>query len=252
MGHIEFIGQAGSGKSTLYSMLTKNDKYYSADKHDVLERVVLADHGDTYKRIYNIAPVALQSRFAKMVYQCTLREEAFENFILDRPQYLSIIDQIVSESDYKEDHSVRRMKYLAEEYQIGIKSADSSEIYCMDTAFAMLAASLLGRTEGQLSLDEYIEAIPTPDVLVHIETPVKTCLQRRRNRDGKIELGPQWGSTNPKKAHRKYQGYIQNVINSFQPHSEVVTIQNTGPIDKSAKELKYQLDRAVNNDEKFS
>jgi len=138
----------------------------------------------------------------------------------------------------------------AEEYQMGMTTLAESETLCLDWNLYHLGAHLMTETSPNLPYSEftsYFSAIPTPDVLVHVDAPPKVCLSRQRDRgsDDSTILSathaPEYYS-DTLSVQQSFQESCHTVCDNSPPGTDVIHVMNTGSAEEAINEIARKLD----------
>lgn len=240
-GHIEFIGPPGAGKSTIRRAMLSDERLFGGVDETAIERAFLGRSGLNHRLLYRAMPSKLQSRYRDRFLRYRFETGAFEAFVERYPGFIRILATAMERVDHQPEKVFRLCKDAAERYQLGVSTVRTDEMLCLDEGFSERAASILWRTEDRtFPLDQYFEATPTPELLLHIDAPNDLCLARQRER-GTVEAMEGW-TTDVRDAQEGLQDSCRRVSDYARSISvPVVTVENTGTIEGTVSELEGKL-----------
>lgn len=247
MNHIEFIGPPGVGKSAIcYELAKEGSFFYGTDQEDagqsVIDRIFLQEMDYKYRIMYRAIPPSVRLFFNEKLFEYRLRYIALEEFVQDYPSFMGVLSTAIGSASYDTETIFFSCKHAAERYQLGVSAVKDSEILCLDESFAQRAFSVLWRTpDGSFSLEKYFDAVPTPQILIHVDAPAETCLQRQQKR-GRVTVDKDWESENLNEIQEKLRQICFEVSRNMPPETTTVLIENTGDIRDTIDSVKAKID----------
>ena len=249
MGHIEFIGPPGAGKSAIHSRLIANDSLYGGTDEDGFQRKFLQDENKIYTLIYQLTPSRLQMFVLNKLLTYKIRYNSFEEFVNQHPRFLDILYDIKNIVRTESDVAFHITKQVAEEYQTNITTQSDNEILVMDEGFGMRAVSILWRTEQRsFPLEKYIDVVPIPAVLVYVDAPVEVCVERQKKRE-RITIQKYFTNNDMHKAQTRYREICEEVTQRFQKQSKIIRVNNISSIENPAEKVKQEILQIMRNNE---
>ncbi len=249
MGHVEFIGPPGAGKSAIHSRLITNDSLYGGADEDGFQRKFLQDEKKMYKLVYRLTPSKLQMFVLNKLLTYKIRYNSFEEFVNHHPQFLDILYDIKKIVRTESDVALHITKQVAEEYQTNITTQRDNEILVMDEGFGMRAVSILWRTEQRsFSLEKYIDIVPAPAVLVYVDAPVEVCVERQKKRE-RVTIQKNFVNNDLYKAQTRYREICEEVTQRFQKQSKIIRVNNISSVENPAEKVKQEIVQLMRNNE---
>ncbi len=241
MGHIEFIGAPGVGKSTLHKELISRDDFYGGIHQEGIGRYFLQQSDHKYRLAYRTLPRFVRSFFNDNLLYYYCLHTAFTEFADQHPTYIDLIYHSMEAATYEQDQVFHKLRKSAEYYQIGKTTTREHETLCLDISFAHRAASVQWRTENdEFSLKEYFDRVPTPDVLIHVHAPDKVCIKRQQERD-RIATDKPWDDSTVEVGQAEWRTSCSEISDYLSTLTEVVTVENTGSIDSVVASILQKL-----------
>lgn len=231
MTHIEFIGPPGAGKSTIYQQVIKKSEYYAGVRQSAIERAIHKKGNKKQKLVYSISPSIIQAFFEQEFILPRLSRAAFDDFVQDFPDYLNILSTIIQKADYQPEKLYKSCRSAAERYQIGHRTLREGETLCLDESFAQRAVSILWRfSDHSFSLESYLRNTPTPDIVISVDAPIDTCINRQQDR-GSITASKLERQKSPYEEQQMLSDICDSVVEELEKQTKVERIDNTGNID---------------------
>ncbi|MGD2101282.1 MAG: hypothetical protein PVG83_03535 [Acidimicrobiia bacterium] len=116
------------------------------------------------------------------------RFSALTRFIDEHPKVMQRVTKTQrkrSKRDRSQDVVLGWLLNLMARYQLAVENAELFERLVIDEGFCQRAVALFGYgfdDQDMSRLTEYVEAMPTPDVVILVETPVEICERRLDSR----------------------------------------------------------------------
>lgn len=189
MRHIEFLGPPGSGKSSLAGKVA-----ISVPGGMSLTGAALASlrssGADPLTRVAARLTRNPSSRLWKWAYaRSTDRFAALTRFIISNPRAMEEVARALSARrlrDMRQDLVARWMLELMARYQLALDADIRLGSLVIDEGFCQRAVALLGYgfspEKDADSLMSYLDAVPTPDTVVIVDTPLEVCESRLDHR----------------------------------------------------------------------
>ncbi|MFC6906642.1 hypothetical protein [Halalkalicoccus tibetensis] len=238
--HIEFVGPPGAGKSVIHAALTEDPGLFGGDTDEAIGTVFRKRSGLKGRIAYQAMPSRPRSVVESEFLEYRLRYRALSEFLENYPDFphlLSVAEAAVA-------HDAERIRPLcqpiAEQYQLGMTAIGDDEALCLDEGFVQRAVSVLWRRPADsFSLEEYFDAVPVPDVLIHVEAPDDVCLERQRRR-GRVVTN-EWGPDDPAELQRHHRESCARVCDLLATRTTVISVENTGDIDDVVERVRREI-----------
>lgn len=242
---VEFIGLPGAGKTTIHEKLTSELGYYG-DRH--IKRKWIFEEIGTPQSIFNTLPEPIIELSSRFIWNYFLCEKHFQSFVRDHPDVIEAIDRLVTGLEHRdaERSRLKLCQSLAErdlyKYSAGVPHVCVDEGICMRTSFLF---DVKGNVEPPTA---YIGSIPPPDVLIHIDTPVSSCIDRMKQRergtpqslsclsDGELS---QWLTT--------YNDIIKDIKDTMNDKGTTIIEVENLDLQSSLRETDTQLSREISH-----
>lgn len=246
MTHIEFLGPPGAGKTTIFSKLIASDRFYGGTEDDAVRRIFLEKPGPKYRFLYEVTPSVIRDFFEDKFMEYRYHHCALEDFIRAHPDFMHILSVAMDSVTYEPEKVFSFCKRSAVQYQLGITTVSDKETLCLDEGFAQRAFTILWREpNASFSLEKYFDSVPTPELVVHIDTPVGLCLERQQER-GRLVVAKDWERSDLKTVQMKSRELCSIIADRLANKTSVVTIENTGTVEEASDEIKM----AISNERK--
>lgn len=188
MQHIELLGAPGSAKSTISRELLRS----LPGAADLEEATLLAVRNSGHDGLARMA--ARMSRSSRNpVWRWAYarspdRFSALQRFINAHPKVMQRVTKTQrrrSDRDLYQDMVLGWLMNLMARYQLAVENHGALETLVIDEGFCQRAVALFGygfEPGDEPRLQEYLEAIPLPDVVIVVDTPLSVCEQRLNDR----------------------------------------------------------------------
>jgi len=217
MTHIELIGPAGVGKSTIYRNLMEKNEFHFG----IREYLNKSDskYNSEIRKFQNKLLNNAMRAFWKISYRFY-----YKKFNLENREYKKFCNEILRTLERDRKMIKKDMINTASEYEFGMSQKKNDEIYIMDEGFCHLLFKLYVRLEKfKFEIAECLEFIRIPDILIKLTAP-PTIVNRRRKKRG--------SKTKPISEIRDDLNQIDTICESINHHgTEVIQISNTSDIN---------------------
>jgi thymidylate kinase len=199
--HVELLGIPGSGKSTLARSARSSLVNSGRDAlwlPEMATRLQAADIQDRYvSALLAVTPRPLRRRLGEPLFaRSAHRFDALRGFSSAHPDLMATIFRAFarrSEFEVRPDLVIGWILDLLSRYQAARGSLDRGTILILDEGFANRAVTLFGHrfSDADLSdLHDYVEAIPRPDLVIHVDLGVEAARKRLQEggRRGTVRL----------------------------------------------------------------
>ena len=122
MGHVEFIGPPGAGKTSVYTSLANSDGWYRPTPEEACRRRILDMANPKRRLCYRAIPTSVRSFLNSELFTYRYRHHARERFGEQRPEALQEILLGTGTVEYQPDKLTRLMEELIERYQMGVET----------------------------------------------------------------------------------------------------------------------------------
>ena len=237
--HVEFIGPPGAGKSTLYEKLTVDSRIIGEHDPVAIRRVLIANWGVKHRLLYRLVPPFVRKHLERALIFYRLGHPELEKFIRYHPEFVSVLARVMDSAAHEPERIFSLSRMTAERYQISTSAAHNGEIVCLDEGFAQKAAGILWRMgEREFPIEDYLDCVPSPDLLVFIDAPTELCIERQKER-GDINLEKPWTGDDLQKVHNEYYEHFEAVVEHID--SPVISIENVGDPDDAVERIETEM-----------
>ena len=243
MSHIEFLGPPGAGKSTIFSELTNSDRFYGGTEQDAVRRIFLQKAGLKYRLPYRITPAAICNFFEDAFMEYRFGQTALEDFVRTHPDFIKTVAQAMESVSHEPERVFSLCRRSAERYQLGASTVSSEETLCLDESFAQRAFTILWREPDEsFSLQQYFDAVPTPELVVYVDAPTQVCLERQKQR-GRMTVAKDWETDELDIVQAKAQELCSKVSDYLDSETNVVTVENTDTLQKGVEQITSEISK---------
>jgi len=237
MMHIEFLGQPGAGKSTIHSKLIESGALYGGTKQDAVRRIFFKKATPKQRAIYKLAPNPVLSFLEDNFLEYRFGHNAIEEFIIDFPNYIKMVSVAMDSVTFEPEKVFSLCRRSAEQYQLGASTVSEKELLCLDESFAQRAFSILWRRpNNSFSIHDYINTVPIPTLLIHVDAPIDLCLERQQDR-GRMTVAKEWETNEPKQVQNKSRNICNDIREYWAEETSVLTIENTGTVEAAVEQI---------------
>lgn len=188
MKHIELLGIAGSGKSTIATELcARNEDMYSlSESHQGTVSQVLIPGPLT-----GIGPRLPSEVISYMTRVSGLSGRSVNFYRMKYPDSLSKAGRYArkyTDDEDRVDYVAKKVLSLVEQYGTIDEYSEGKGTVVIDEGFSFSAASVLHppqhtRRVGEEDLRDYISTLPVPDAIILVKVSPRVCLERIHQRD---------------------------------------------------------------------
>lgn len=247
--HIEFIGAAGSGKSTLVPTAIQTIPN-AKDYDEVYYETVKTDLSPLTTRFISRLPDTAQKKVIWMYIQLrNIPVYSYHDFMSEYPEFVNIIEMGLTEQVEQEYRQYVRHLLIKRAVRYSIVMNKESPVV-FDEGFAMGAVSLCASKKGSLDQNlfhEYLRKVPCPDLLIEVKADLETCSQRIQERPegppSRVE------DQTPEEWHAQLvQGAnCVSLISDIAEQQGVYTINinNDRSLDKTKRSLEQKLEELI-------
>jgi len=245
MGHVEFVGPPGVGKSTIHSRLVTDDSYFGGTAEDATRRLFLGEANIWHRLPYRVMPRPLRSFVKREFIKPRLRHRAFASFVAGHPNFTRLLSVIAETGLDERETLISMCAYTAACYQLGLTAVHSGERLCVDEGFAQRLSSILWRTgDATFPVDRYCEGIPVPDLVIHVTAPPELCLDRQRERGSKdTTLAGERTDGDSQTAQEDIHDICRRVADVFADRTSVVRVENTDSVAATLSTVVSAIER---------
>ncbi len=221
MSHIEFLGPPGSGKTTIYTALAEED-------------LIQCPFSES-KRCYFFSQRS-KRRFHQKGWNVS-------RFLFRRPTYAKMLVQVGMKATYEPLHLLEMLLGTAGEYESAVTMLSPRTTVVLDEGFLQRALSILFRTEqNSFNLGEYLDVVPLPSILVHVDAPAPICDNRQQNRSKQV-LSKPWIETDDKvRVIDQMRGDCSRIISKAEGLGvTIIHVENIGSVEESTNQIKREL-----------
>jgi len=231
MKHIEFIGLGGSGKTTLFNEIVNRNGYYGGLYDNALLRV----GPDSLQVILEKAPQIVRSKIEMAIWS-QYKQKFNRDFEEKNQQYKQIIQLATTEVTNEREEIFELMKSTCNKYELGVQTVSPNEVFVMDEGFCHRAVSIAVRTnEMDISVNQYLNLVPVPEIVVHVDPSNKVINKRKHKRDGE--------TYRPEYLQKRKHFNSLLVKNIRELGSDIIRIENEQNIDKEVQKLVRKIDQ---------
>lgn len=247
-GYIELIGPPGAGKSTIGKRLLAESSTlyggYSPTPEMMARRL-------GWPKLLSL-PSSIAEPAANQYWVRSVRHECLYRFVSSHPNALTAFATAIENAprDTPEVSSGLRewlgfaLCETAAIFQLLTDTAAEDETIVQDNSFCQLGVAAMARSETDVeSMGGYFIRNPQPEILLHVDAPTETCLQRQYDRKHSV---PPPIRDSPRKealAHVDLQRSLCREVCSRmrETGTTVLDVETTSPIEDTVNVLQRDL-----------
>lgn len=254
--HIEFLGQPGSGKTTLYNKLIKSNKnrIYSLSKAvDISTKRSIKNSkiDSTVKKTLKYLIYQVSKNFVYPIYKTNeYILESYNEFLINEPDFTKKILKYMRIFNFttEEKKSVFGwIMFLTKNYYFVKSNLSKDENLIIDEGFIHKGISFYQRKNnneinGDEFIQEYLKTVFIPDILIYIDTDKEICLKRMSERNKYPKPFVNISKKERIELLKNNDVYINKVINYLTLYNtKMLKINNNNSLNESLKNLTDQL-----------
>lgn len=219
-----------------------DSKYYGGTQQDAILRKIIA---------HNQLPILSTRRVNSMIREGfnllgldkIYRYNAFEEFVLEHPGYIKLTEKSIQDDGTDTDNLFLMYKKRAEDYNLGISTVKQGEKFCMDEGFVQQLLSTLWRSNSKHTLpNDYYDIIPVPSLIIYIDAPPETCVNRQKERNN-VVVDKSWTGSSLQKVQTELSDICGKLAEYSKSKTNVLTIENTGTVEEALS----SVESGINN-----
>jgi len=170
-------------------------------------------------------------------------QTALEDFVRTNPAFIKTVAQAMDSVSHEPERVFSLCRRSAERYQLGASTVSPEETLCLDESFAQRAFTILWREPDEsFSLQQYFDAVPTPELVVYVDAPTQVCLERQKQR-GRMTVAKEWETDELDIVQAKAKELCSDVKNYLDSETEVLTIENTDTLQKGVEQITSEISK---------
>lgn len=192
---VEFLGNTGTGKSTLVPILTQ----LLRDDDVIAMSVTEAIHYYTARTLLGqgiriLAPTAMRGPILWRLFSYLISKLHVVQFAIQEPRLVRYVirSQLRRPIPWRHRWLIVRLFFrMASEYHFLSSRAQADEVVVFDEGFVHRAVHMFVSASEQLNADqiiEYLKCLPRSDLVIWVKSPLDTCLARIYARGLQVRL----------------------------------------------------------------
>ena len=239
--HIELVGLPGAGKTRVAQRLRTRPNAYVRDRayELALERQLLSSVPEPLRRTLPGITVRGMARISRNdPHERSLDETDLWPFVTTARE---LLDHYTEDNNRKQ-HVRRLVRYLVTEYLTIQAHLQAGETVFYDEGFLQRAISVFNPPEpaDDISCEhvqDYVSAMPEPDVVVIVEVSTEIAEKRQRERDSGYPDSFNEGARSVMMNHlQRTQTLLQHIEREFTA-TPVFRVDNTGDLSETVSEV---------------
>lgn len=241
MGHIEFIGPPGAGKSALRQRLLRRDHFYDPESTHAIKRAVGNFLGGRSGRIYLFTPDFATKGIESRCLRYRFHRKATRDFATNYPECIQSISEGIAAVKHDPGGLANVMGRATGVFQLGVETTRKDEIACFDTSLTFRAISILQRDPGQhFDLEQYVKSLPEPETVIYVDAPSELCVKRQEAR-GRVSGTQPYMPADAVENSEKYRAYCDELAQLLEGRTSIIRVENSGRLSAAVDEVTDQL-----------
>lgn len=189
MGHIEFVGPPGAGKTTIFKEVIKTDGIYGGIDCGAVRRMCWSKNDVRYRvlgSLMRILPKSVAERIGVIFLEYSFSRDHILSFISNHRRILHTAYKDVGTATEKAELLHNLWKSI-EVYSIGKKTRHNNETLCLDEGFYQSAISIgYRKTNSNTPHHDYFKVLPDPLLLIYVHAPFDMLIKRQKQRVSEV------------------------------------------------------------------
>lgn len=236
--YVEFIGQPGSGKSTVGGILQSEYDYYPSPNDDCIERWFRSISHWRGKPLHMVARVIPQ-RLNALLFEDCVRYQAQQQFFDNNPECISLLTTIQGHDQTHTASKIQSIISQGADYQLKSATVPDGRRLCIPQAFCHYAHP------DHFPIATYLDTVPIGDVVVLLDVPVEVALERQAQRGqviGELEGAKKAGFSNAQEYQEQARERNELVADLLSKRTTVFRVDATPPAERVAEIISEKLD----------
>lgn len=240
MGHLEFLGPPGAGKTTLHRSLITDPVWYGGVTADAISRYHLKQARWRYRLAYQLLPARVQTGVAEEILTYRFRHQAIKRFGAAWPTVIKESARSIANSAVDHELLHQWMNQLFAYYQLGTETTGTDEIFCLDEGFAQKSLAFRWRRAGDHEQASFLRVTPTPQIIIYVSATPEMCLERQTDR-GEVVVDKPWVDDDRLTVQRRLHEYCEDIADELRQQSTIIEIDSTLGVTQTINTLRHQL-----------
>ncbi|NGM69090.1 hypothetical protein G6M89_08725 [Natronolimnobius sp. AArcel1] len=226
--HIELLGPPGAGKSSIYNRVSSRNKMYGPN---------ILRYSKLIPNNINILEYPLQ-KILKRYWDTSLKHKYFTKHLKNRPLTASLLHYVGESVKTDRDTILDYLIKLIASFEYGRSTKYKDEIVCIDEGFSQRCLGVLCRQpSNEFEISNFIDLIPSPGIVIHVDAPAELCLYRQVQRGNvRSDFG------NPIKEINKMRDQCSEIESELVDQGvKTINVENIGEIETTVMNIEDQL-----------